>query len=85
MVCGWGSVKSDDQEESFLGNASSSKNLHCMYLSLASVNTCRPAIQTGDFRTKLICGVAENQEQATTWVIVLNIFDIEKMLLLQTI
>ena len=74
-VCGWGSVLNDqvyDETNDCFEDGIYSESLHCAYVFIHSTNYCIAAIEKGDFRRKLLCGVANNPEQMTTLVITLG-------------
>ena len=74
-VCGWGSVV-DEQTHHVAGDCFEdvvySDNLHCMSVILYSCSRCSIAIEKGDFRRKLFCGVTYRPGQMTTLVITLE-------------
>ena len=73
-VCGWGSVLDNqvyDETDDCFEDGVYSENLHCAYVFIHSSHNCNAAIEKGDFRRKLLCGVANNPEQMTTLVITL--------------
>ena len=76
-VCGWGSVVDDqahDKVEDYLENRVNSDDLRCMSVIIYSTVRCSIAINNGDFKRKLLCGVTYRPGQMTTLVITLGKF-----------
>ena len=74
-VCGWGSVvdeQTHDEADDCFEDVVYSDNLHCMSVFLYTHRRCSAAIENGDFRRKLFCGVTCLPGQMTTLVITLG-------------
>ena len=69
-VCGWGSVTKNDNEYTEFENAENAEDLHCMTLELHNKDFCRRVTPMGDYRRRLLCGLAAHQGQITTVVII---------------
>ena len=68
-LCGWGTVKGNDQRNSSIENAEYSEDLHCLILNMCSIDFCRRNVRIGNFKTKLLCGMAKITKQTSTMVI----------------